>query len=35
MLEKPNIADEDIVACLRGAYGLEVARVVFLPLGAD
>lgn len=35
MLEKPNIADEDIAACLRGAYGLEVAGVAFLPLGAD
>lgn len=35
MLGKPNIADEDIMACLRGAYGLEGSRVAFLPLGAD
>lgn len=35
MLEKPNIADARISACLKDAYGLSVARVVFLPLGAD
>ena len=35
MLEKPSIADADIVVCLCEAYGLEVAGVTFLPLGAD
>ena len=35
MLEKPNIQDEKIVACLRDYYGLTVAQVAFLPLGAD
>ena len=35
MLEKPSIADADIVVCLCEVYGLEVAGVTFLPLGAD
>lgn len=35
MLEKPDIADSEIVACLRRDYGLNVARLTFLPLGAD
>jgi spectinomycin phosphotransferase len=35
MLEKPNIEDEKIVACLNEAYGLSVAEIIFLPLGAD
>ena len=35
MLEKPNLADERIVAGLQKAYGLSVAQVDFLPLGAD
>ncbi len=35
MLERPNITNEEIAACLQEAYGLEVARVAFLPLGAD
>ena len=35
MLEKPDLQDEKIVACLRDAYGLQIAEMTFLPLGAD
>jgi spectinomycin phosphotransferase len=35
MLIKPNLKDEVIIACLRDAYGLDIATVSFLPLGAD
>jgi len=35
MLIKPNLKDEEIIACLRDAYGLTIEKVVFLPLGAD
>ncbi len=35
MLEKPDLQDEKIVACLQDAYGITVAQVTFLPLGAD
>jgi spectinomycin phosphotransferase len=35
MLEKPNIADELITSHLQEQYGLEVAQLEFLPLGAD
>ena len=35
MLIKPNLKDEEIIACLRNAYGLDIATVSFLPLGAD
>ncbi len=35
MLEKPDLQDEKIVACLRDEYGLPVVQVAFLPLGAD
>jgi len=35
MLEKPDLQDERIVACLRDEYGLRVVQVAFLPLGAD
>jgi spectinomycin phosphotransferase len=35
MLEKPDIQDEDIIACLQSDYGLLVVQVIFLPLGAD
>ena len=35
MLEKPaNLQDEQIVTCLREAYGLTITDIVFLPLGA-
>lgn len=35
MLEKPDFPDEKIIACLRDEYGLKIARITFLPLGAD
>jgi spectinomycin phosphotransferase len=35
MLEKPDIPDEEIIACARADYGLSIAQVAFLPLGAD
>lgn len=35
MLEKPDLQDEKISACLRDDYGLNVVQVAFLPLGAD
>ncbi len=35
MLIKPDLKDEEIVRCLRGAYGLNVETITFLPLGAD
>jgi spectinomycin phosphotransferase len=35
MLEKPDLADERIVACLNKEYGLRIAEISFLPLGAD
>ncbi len=35
MLERPDLQDERIVACLRDEYGLRVVQVAFLPLGAD
>src|SRR3990172_4528597 len=35
MLEKPDLQDEEIIACLQDEYGLPVVKVAFLPLGAD
>lgn len=35
MLEKPDLQDEKIIACLQNEYGLHLAQVTFLPLGAD
>ena len=35
MLEKPDLPDERILACLQDEYGLWVSKVAFLPLGAD
>lgn len=35
MLIKPNLKDEEIIACLQNAYGLTVEKIMFLPLGAD
>jgi spectinomycin phosphotransferase len=35
MLIKPDLPDEKIVACLQEAYGLDVATISFLPIGAD
>jgi spectinomycin phosphotransferase len=35
MLEKPDLQDEKVIACLQDEYGLLVIQVAFLPLGAD
>ncbi len=35
MLSKPDLKDSEIVRCLREAYGLDVASMSFLPIGAD
>src|SRR5688500_14494438 len=35
MLEKPDIPDESIIACLRAEYGLPILRIAFLPIGGD
>jgi len=35
MLEKPNIPDDLIISNLQQEYGLHVAELTFLPIGAD
>jgi spectinomycin phosphotransferase len=35
MLERPDLQDEAIAACLQAAYGIHTAALAFLPLGAD
>jgi spectinomycin phosphotransferase len=35
MLEKPDIPDEQILACLRAEYGLPILQIAFLPIGGD
>ena len=35
MLEKPGLADDEIIGCLRTGYGVGVVELMFLPLGAD
>jgi spectinomycin phosphotransferase len=35
MLIKPNLKDKDIIACLQDVYGVDIAFISFLPLGAD
>jgi spectinomycin phosphotransferase len=35
MLERPDLQDAQIAACLQREYGLRVSQVAFLPLGAD
>ena len=35
MLEKPDLQDEKIIACVQDDYGVLVAQVAFLPIGAD
>jgi len=35
MLTAPDLPDEKITACVQDAFGLHVARIAFLPLGAD
>ncbi len=35
MLEKPDLAEERISACLQKKFGLLLAQISFLPIGAD
>src|SRR5690349_10023055 len=35
MLEKPNIQDQKIAACLGAHYGIAAAEIAFLPIGYD
>src|SRR5215212_6383251 len=35
MLEKPDIQDEKIIACLQVDYGLRIIQMAFLPLGGN
>lgn len=35
MLEKHPLSDPIIISCLNTHYGIEVASLTFLPLGAD
>lgn len=35
MLEKPDLPDEKLIACLRDDYDVRVTEVAFLPLGYD
>src|SRR5439155_26308318 len=35
MLEKPDLPDEKIIACVRDSYGVSVIEIEFLPLGYD
>jgi spectinomycin phosphotransferase len=35
MLEKPDLQDEMLIACLQDTYGLPGVQVAFLPLGVD
>ena len=35
MLEKPDLADEKIAACLEANYGISATDIAFLQLGAD
>jgi len=35
MLEKPDLPDEQLIACLQRDYSLQIAQVDFLPLGND
>jgi spectinomycin phosphotransferase len=35
MLEKPDLQDEKIVACLQAEYNLPIDQATFLPIGAD
>ncbi len=35
MLERPDLPDHRVAACLQDTYELRVSDVAFLPLGAD
>ena len=35
MLEKPDIQDHEIIACLQMEYGLRIIQIAFLPIGGN
>lgn len=35
MLQEPDIDENELILCLRKAYGLNLVKVSFLPIGAD
>ena len=35
MLEKPDLKDDEIIACLEQQYSLRIENIDFLPIGAD
>ncbi len=35
MLERPDVPDDTLLACLRDHYGLHITQVAFLPIGND
>ena len=35
MLDRPEVLDETIIACLQVDYGLMIRQIEFLPLGVD
>lgn len=35
MRDKPDFNNEQMIACLRKDYGLDVRKLIFLPIGAD
>lgn len=35
MTEKPSLSDQHIIDCLNSDYGIQVAQLTFIPLGAD
>jgi hypothetical protein len=35
MLEKPDLQEEQIIACLQADFGLHIAAIAFLPIGAS
>lgn len=35
MLEKPDVPDDTLLACLRDHYGLHITQITFLPIGND
>ena len=35
MLERPDLQNQRVIACLQKDYGLDVVQLAFLPIGAD
>jgi spectinomycin phosphotransferase len=35
MLERPDLQESNIIACIQGEYGLHGVQIEFLPIGAD